>query len=191
MKYEVVITSKNSKTNEDNRAPIGVYYKNNKILVAHLYEGSHTYENLKNEDYFIINICSPYLIAESVLNDEGNYGHLEYNDCLIPYLKDSYKIYLAKINNRKIIESKNDYGNSKLMIVESTIILEKDLKYPPFKPYNRAVGLIVEMAVLYSRLNIVNDEKRKKIKEEMENYFKIIKKVGSEKYINLGKKFLE
>ena len=194
MKFEVVITS-----GKNNRAPIGVFIKdtkkdkidNNKEIILHLYEGSHTYDNLKNEDYFIINICSPYLIAESVLDDNGNYEYFDYNNHSIPYLKDSYKICLAKINDRKIIESKNEYGSSKLMIVEGTIISEKELKSPSFEPYNRAEGLIVEMAVLYSRLNIVDDEKRKKNKEEMENYFKTIKKVGSKKYIELGKKFLE
>ncbi|AEH07031.1 DUF447 domain-containing protein [Methanothermococcus okinawensis] len=191
MKCEVVITSKNNKDNSNNRAPIGIFIKGNKEIVMHLYEGSHTYNNLKDEDYFIINICSPYLIAKSVLDDNGNYGYLEYNNCSIPYLKESYKIYLAKITNRKIIESKNEYGSSKIMIVRSSVVLDKDINILPIKPYNRAEGLIVEMAILYSRLNIVNDEKRKNIKDEMEHYFKTIKKVGTKRYIELGKKFLE
>jgi len=58
-------------------------------------------------------------------------------------------------------------------------------------PYNRADGLIVEIAVLYSRLNIVPNNKRKEIIEEMKKYFKTIKKVGSKKHIELGEKFLK
>ncbi len=199
MKFEVVITS--GKEKKENQAPIGVYFKNkdkkNNIMdeknniIIHLYEGSHTYDNLKKEDFFIINICSPYLIAKAVLDDNGNYEYLMYKNSTIPYLKDSYKILLIKINNRKIIETKNEYGNSTLMIVEGNIILEKDLKPVKPSPYNRADGLIVEMAVLYSRLNIVSNNKRKELMEEMKKYFKTIKKVGSKKYVELGEKFLK
>ena len=190
MKFEVVITS--GKENKENQAPIGIYIRedtNNVIL--HLYEGSHTYNNLKKEDFFIINICSPYLIAKAVLDDNGNYSYLTYKNTTIPYLKESYKILLIKIDNRKIIETRNEYGGSTLMIVEGDIILEKDLNPMKTSPYNRADGLIVEIAVLYSRLNIVPNNKRKELMEEMKKYFKTIKKVGSKKHIALGEKFLK
>ena len=190
MKFEVVITS--GKEKNENQAPIGIYIKEDKNnVILHLYEGSHTYNNLKKEDFFIINICSPYLIAKAVLDDNGNYGYLTYKNITIPYLKESYKILLIKINNRKILKTKNEYGNSTLMIVEGNIILEKDLNPIETSPYNRADGLIVEIAVLYSRLNIVPNNKRKELMEEMKKYFKTIKKVGSKKHIELGEKFLK
>jgi hypothetical protein len=190
MKFEVVITS--GKEKNENQAPIGIYIKEDKNnVILHLYEGSHTYNNLKKEDFFIINICSPYLIAKAVLDDNGNYGYLTYKNTTIPYLKESYKILLIKINNRKILKTKNEYGNSTLMIVEGNIILEKDLNPIETSPYNRADGLIVEIAVLYSRLNIVPNNKRKELMEEMKKYFKTIKKVGSKKHIELGEKFLK
>lgn len=190
MKFEVVITS--GKENEENQAPIGVYFKNNgKNIILHLYEGSHTYNNLREKDFFIVNICSPYLIAKSVLDDNGDYEYLTYKNNTIPYLKYAYRILLINTLHRKTTETKNEYGNSTLMIVEGNIILEKELNPVKLSPYNRADGLIVEMAVLYSRLNIVNDNVRKEIMEEMKKYFKTIKKVGSKKHIELGKKFLK
>ncbi|ABR56450.1 protein of unknown function DUF447 [Methanococcus aeolicus Nankai-3] len=189
MKYEVVITSKNSKTNENNGAPIGVYYKNDKTVVAHLYEGSHTYENLKNNDYFVINITAPYEIAKFVLDDgiKEDYGHIKG----APYLLNSHKIQLVKIENYKITKLNDKYGDSHLMIINGNIELEKELNPPKIGPYNRANGLIVEMAVLYSRLNIVDNETKLKLKNEMNYYFKTIKKVGSEKHIELAEKMLK
>ena len=218
MKYEVVITSKNSKTNENNGAPIGIYYKNSKTIIAHLYEGSHTYENLKNNDYFVINITAPYDIAKFVLCDgnKEDYGHIKG----APYLLNSHKIQLVKIENRKIIKLNDEFGSSQLMIINGNIELEKELNPPKIypiiskgnyrieakllypnqrfvnflteiEPYNRANGLIVEMAVLYSRLNIVDNETKLKLKNEMNYYFKTIKKVGSKKYIELAEKMLK
>ncbi len=192
MKSEVVITS--GKENKENQAPIGVYFKNNdKNIILHLYEGSHTYNNLREEDFFIVNICSPYLIAKAVLDDKGDYGYLTYKNITIPYLKDAYRILLINTLNRKTTGIKNEYGNSTLMTVEGSVILEKELNPMKIKPYNRADGLIVEMAVLYSRLNIVDGSSviKKEIMEEMKKYFKTIKKVGSKKHIELGKKFLK
>ncbi|MDK2790069.1 MAG: uncharacterized protein PWP15_576 [Methanothermococcus sp.] len=202
MKFEIVVTS-----GKGNRAPIGAFMSDNKITL-HLYEGSHTYQNLKEDDFYILNICEPYLVAESVLDDNGNYEYLEYDDnnnndngnnndnknvskrfC---YLKDSYKIILVRINNRKFIETKNEYGSSKMMIVDGTPVFEKVLKHDnELKPYNRADGLIVEMAVLYSRLNLVSDDTREEMKKEMEKYLRNIKKVGSKKHIELGKRFMD
>lgn len=216
MKYEVVITSPkiNNNGNSDiynnpnnicniynnrkehdkyNRAPIGVYFKNkgdNLLIRAHLYEGSHTYNILKKEDYFVINICSPYIIAQSVYDDNGNYKLIQYNNHILPYLSEAYRIYIVKIIDRKIIESKNEYGHSDIMIIEGISLLKKDIREPLIIPYNRADGLIVEMAVLYSRLNIVDSSQKDKIKREMEHYFKIIKKVGDKNHIKLGKKLL-
>lgn len=38
---EVVVTTR--KNNRDNKAPIGVYFKDKKVIM-HLFSGSHTYE---------------------------------------------------------------------------------------------------------------------------------------------------
>ena len=178
MKYEVVITSGKS-----NQAPIGAFLKED-LVTLHLYEGSHTFENLQKEDFYSLNTCSPYLIAKSVLDDSGDYEYLEKNGKKIPYLKDSFKIELIGIENRKIVETKNEFGSSKLMIVEGKPIFEKMLNCNT-TPYNRADGAIVEMAVLYSRKNMISKEK---MKEEMDRLMKIIKKVGDTNYIELAKK---
>ncbi|WP_459201870.1 DUF447 domain-containing protein [Methanococcus sp. CF] len=178
MKYEVVITSGNS-----NQAPIGAFFKGDSVTL-HMYEGSHTFENLQKEDFYILNICSPYLIAKSVLDDLGDYEYLDKDEIKIPYLKESYKIELIEIKSRKIVETKNEFGSSKLMIVEGKPIFEKILKCNT-TPYNRAEGALLELAVLYSRKGMISKEK---MNEEMDRLIKIIKKVGSKNHIELAKK---
>jgi hypothetical protein len=188
MIHEVVITS-----GKKNKAPIGAYFKEKEVIL-HLFEGSHTYQNLKNDDYFVVNVCHPIDIAEAVLGDEDDYGYLDWNGKELPYLKDAYKIFVVKINKRKFITKKDNFGESKLMIVEGEIVFEKELNNIII-PYNRADGLLVEMAVIYSRLNnekiIMKNEDKGAMKKDMEKYFKIIKKVGSKKHIDLAKRFME
>ncbi|MBA2846128.1 DUF447 domain-containing protein [Methanococcus maripaludis] len=178
MKYEVVITSGNS-----NQAPIGAFFKGD-FVTLHLYGGSHTFENLQKDGFYILNTCSPYLIAKSVLDDAGDYEYLDKNGIKIPYLKDSYKIELIEIKSRKIVETKNEFGSSKLMIVEGKPIFEKILNCNT-SAYNRADGAVVEMAVLYSRKNMISKEE---MNDEITRLMKIIKKVGSKNHIELAKK---
>ena len=193
MKNEVIITS-NSKNNSNknknkfNSAPIGVYYKENKEILIYIYSNSHTYDNLKENNYFIINITNNYNLAKYVIDDgkKEDYSYLN----SIPYLKDSYKIQLVKIKNRKITNINDNIGENNIMIITGIIELEKIINNKPLEPYNRSEGLIVEMAVLYSRLNIVNNETKIKIKNEMEHYYKTIKKVGNKKYIKLAERLL-
>ncbi|EHP86445.1 DUF447 domain-containing protein [Methanotorris formicicus] len=187
MIHEVVITS-----GKKNKAPIGIYLKEKKIII-HLFEGSHTYQNLMDDDYFVANICHPIEIAEAVLTDEDDYGYLNFDGKDLSYLKNAYKIFVAKVNKRKFITKRDNFGESKLMIVEGEIVFEKELKNTII-PYNRADGLLVEMAVIYSRLNnekiVMKNEDREAMKKDMEKYFKIIKKVGSKRHVDLAKRFM-
>ncbi|HIP84240.1 MAG TPA: DUF447 family protein [Methanothermococcus okinawensis] len=188
MRYEVVISC--ALDGGYNRAPIGVHFRDRDVNL-YLYEGSHTYQILKREDYFVVNVTSPYLIAQSVYDDEGNYSTIEYNSTILPYISEAYKIYVVKIVKRRFKDLRDEYGDTQLMGIQGRILLERDINNPPLTPYSRADGLIVEMAVLYSRLAIVKGEKREEIVRRMKEYFEIIKKVGDKRYIQLGERFLE
>lgn len=155
---EVVVTTR--KNNRDNKAPIGVYFKDKKVIM-HLFSGSHTYENLLTEDYFSVNVVPPIEIAKAVLDDEDDY--LYYND--IPYLKSSYYAIFYKVIERKFVDREDKFGKNRLMILEGEEIKRIYLNNIP-KPYNRADGLLVEIAVIYSRLankNIkINEDDKKR-----------------------------
>ena len=182
----VVATRKNSK---DNKAPIGVYFKDKKVIM-HLFYGSHTYENLLTEDYFSVNVVPPIEIAKAVLDDSGEYLYYEG----IPYLKSSYYVIFYKVVKREFIDREDKFGKNRLMIIEGEEIGKIHLNNTP-KPYNRADGLIVEMAVIYSRLsnknlNIDEDDKKEMIKD-IKKYFSIIKKVGSREHKQLAETILK
>ncbi|MBP2200775.1 hypothetical protein J3E07_000173 [Methanococcus voltae] len=191
MKYEYVLTSSLL-----NRAPIGAKTSDFKNYIINLFEGSHTYEMLKNEDIIILNVCSPLIIAESVIDDVGNYEKLEYNGKTYYYIKEAEKIDIVKVKNRKFSSFKNEYGNSCIMNLECEKIDEKIIdtnkKYQnELKPFNRADGLLVEIAVLYSRINLVSETEKIKMMEKIKEYANIIKKVGSKEHMIVLNKFKE
>ncbi|XRO75932.1 DUF447 domain-containing protein [Methanocaldococcus sp. 28A] len=181
----VVATRRNDK---DNKAPIGVYFKDKKVIM-HLFSGSHTYENLLTEDYFSVNVVPPIEITKAVLDDNDEY--LYYNN--IPYLKNSYYVILYKVIKREFVDREDKFGKNKLMILEGEEIDRIYLNNIP-QPYNRADGLLVEMAVIYSRLinkSIKIDENEKKnMLEDMKKYFSIIKKVGNKEHKQLAETML-
>jgi len=188
MRYEVVITC--ALDGRYNRAPIGVHFRGRDVNL-HLYQGSHTYEILEREDYFVVNVASPYLIAQSVYDDSGNYSTIEYRGITLPYLSEAYRIYVVKVSKRRFVDLRDGYGDTKLMGIQGRILLERDVGNPPLRPYSRADGLIVEMAVLYSRLGVARGKKREEMIRKMREYFEIIEKVGDKRYIQLGERFLE
>ncbi len=144
MIYEVVVCTNGKRPN---KAPIGIYLKDNKDnnVRLHLFFGSHTYDNLLKENYFSVNVVEPLKIAEAVITDEDNYKFFKN----IPYIEGYYTIFY-KVVRRKIITKKDDIGETKLMIIEGEKIHKIDFN-KDIKPYCRADGLIVEMAILYSR----------------------------------------
>jgi hypothetical protein len=175
-------------TRKDNKAPIGVYFKDKKVIM-HLFYGSHTYENLSTDDYFSVNVVPPIEIAKAVLDDEDDYLYYEG----IPYLKSSYYVIFYKVVKREFVDREDKFGKNRLMIIEGEELKRIYLNNNP-KPYNRADGLIVEIAVIYSRLsnkNIDIDENSKKeMIKDIKKYFSIIKKVGSREHKQLAETML-
>ncbi|MCS3900658.1 DUF447 domain-containing protein [Methanococcus voltae] len=188
MKFEYVLTSSLL-----NRAPIGAKTSDFENFIINLFEGSHTYEMLKNEDIIILNVCNPLIIAESVINDFGNYEKLEYCGKTYYYVKEAEKIVIIKVKNRKVINFKNEYGNSNIMNLECEKITEKIIKSnnKEYLPFNRADGLLVEIAVLYSRIKLVSKDEKVDMIDKIKEYGDIIKKVGSKEHILILNKFKE
>ncbi|WP_048196936.1 DUF447 domain-containing protein [Methanocaldococcus vulcanius] len=185
---EVIITTKKGKRN--NKAPIGVYFKDrDKEVVMHLFYGSHTFENMTKEDYFAVNITPPLEIAKAVLDDEDEYDLFKE----IPYLKKAQCVKFYRIINRQLITKKDEFGENKLMIIKGEKIGEKILSRDIYI-YNRADGLLVETAILYSRLTSkhINMDKNKKNEmiKEICKYFQIIKKVGNKEHKNVAMKII-
>ncbi|ENN95703.1 hypothetical protein J422_06441 [Methanocaldococcus villosus KIN24-T80] len=179
MIYEAVVCTKN------NKAPIGVSFKDN-YAILRLFYGSHTYNNLLKENYFSVNIVDPIELVKALITDEDDYKY--YKD--IPYIDRAYLSIFYKVTERKFLVKRDIYGESKLMIIKGKeigrICLNKKIK-----PYCRADGLLVEMAIIYSRLNHIKDDKKEEFKKDMEKYYGVIKKVGSEEHKKLAKILIE
>ena len=167
-KYETIYTTMNG-DGEMDAAPIGLKCVDDYAVLARIFEGSKTLENIKETGIFVVNITSdPSVFARSL------YGNLEpdefFKDDYIAYMKnaDAYFIALVKSIEDKEIGKDHVNDGAKFSIVNAEsikIIINK----PGTKALNRGIFAFLESLVDYSRIDIIDDEKKdeyiKKFKE--------------------------
>lgn len=167
-KYETIYTTMN-KAGEMDAAPIGLKCVDDYAVLARIFEGSKTLENIKETGIFVVNITSdPSVFARSL------YGNLEPEEFVkdddIVYMKnaDAYFIALVKSIEDKEIGKDHVNDGAKFSIVNAEsikIIINK----PGTKALNRGIFAFLESLVDYSRIDIIDDEKKdeyiKKFKE--------------------------
>ena len=158
-KYETIYTTMN-KEGEANAAPIGLKCVDDYAVLARIFEGSKTLENIKETGIFVVNITSdPSVFARSL------YGNLEKEEFVrdddIVYLKnaDAYFIALVKSIEDKEIGKDHVNDGAKFSIINAEsikIIINK----PGTKALNRGIFAFLESLVDYSRIEIIDGEKR-------------------------------
>ena len=158
-KYETIYTTMNKKGEMD-AAPIGLKCVDDYAVLARIFEGSKTLENIKETGIFVVNITSdPSVFARSL------YGNLEPEEFVkdddIVYMKnaDAYFIALVKSIEDKEIGKDHVNDGAKFSIVNAEsikIIINK----PGTKALNRGIFAFLESLVDYSRIDIINDEKK-------------------------------
>lgn len=167
-KYETIYTTMNG-DGEMDAAPIGLKCVDDYAVLARIFEGSKTLENIKETGIFVVNITSdPSVFARSL------YGNLEPDEFVkdddIVYMKnaDAYFIALVKSIEDKEIGKDHVNDGAKFSIVNAEsikIIINK----PGTKALNRGIFAFLESLVDYSRIDIIDDEKKdeyiKKFKE--------------------------
>ena len=166
-KYETIYTTMN-KSGEMNAAPIGLKCVDDYAVLARIFEGSKTLENIKETGIFVVNITSdPSVFARSL------YGNLEEEEFVkdddIVYLKnaDAYFIALVKSIEDKEIGKDHVNDGAKFSIINAEsikIIINK----PGTKALNRGIFAFLESLVDFSRIDIIDDDK----KEQYINRFK-------------------
>lgn len=167
-KYETIYTTMN-KAGEMDAAPIGLKCVDDYAVLGRIFEGSKTLENIKETGIFVVNITSdPSVFARSL------YGNLEPKEFVkdddIVYMKnaDAYFIALVKsIENKEIGKDHvNDGAKFSIVNAESIKII---INKPGTKALNRGIFAFLESLVDYSRIDIIDDEKKdeyiKKFKE--------------------------
>ncbi len=167
-KYETIYTTMN-KAGEMDAAPIGLKCVDDYAVLARIFEGSKTLENIRETGIFVVNISNdPSVFARSL------YGNLEENEFVkdddIVYMKnaDAYFIALVKSIEDKEIGKDHVNDGAKFSIVNAEsikIIINK----PGTKALNRGIFAFLESLVDYSRIDIIDDDKKdeyiKKFKE--------------------------
>ena len=176
-RYEAIYTTMN-KNGEMNAAPIGVKCINDYDVAARLFEGSRTLSNIKETNLFVVNITdNPKIYADALY---GNLENLEFvRDDDIAYLKnvDAYFICLVKSINE--VEAQKDYVNEG---AKSFIVTAENIKIvinkQGAKALNRGLFSFLESLVDYTRVDVIDDEKKEEYKKRFLENERIIERVA-------------
>ena len=167
-KYETIYTTMNKKGEMD-AAPIGLKCVDDYAVLARIFEGSKTLENIKETGIFVVNITSdPSVFARSL------YGNLEEDEFVrdddIVYMKNADAHFIALVKSIEDSEIGKDHVNdgAKFSIINAECI-KIIINTPGTKALNRGIFAFLESLVDYSRIDIIDDEKKdeyiKKFKE--------------------------
>ena len=167
-KYETIYTTMN-KAGEMDAAPIGLKCVDDYAVLARIFEGSKTLENIRETGIFVVNITSdPSVFARSL------YGNLEEDEFVrdddLVYMKNADAYFIALVKSIEDKEIGKDHVNDGAMF---SIINAESIKIiinkPGTKALNRGIFAFLESLVDYSRIDIIDDEKKdeyiKKFKE--------------------------
>ena len=158
-KYETIYTTMNKKGEMD-AAPIGLKCVDDYAVLARIFEGSKTLENIKETGIFVVNITSdPSVFARSL------YGNLEEDEFVrdddIVYMKNADAYFIALVKSIEDSEIGKDHVNdgAKFSIINAECI-KIIINTPGTKALNRGIFAFLESLVDYSRIDIIDDEKK-------------------------------
>ncbi|MBY8988116.1 MAG: DUF447 family protein [Candidatus Lokiarchaeota archaeon] len=209
--YEILATtfSKDNNLMVPNTACMGVRLVDKNLIKIWPYPNTTTYKNIESGKFLILNfIDDVYLYALASLKGSDisksvgplsekyyNYYTLsvkdEYKDFTksitstdsirLPYLKQAWAIIICIATNKNQILRKDDFGKSKVMEINLSVISYEKFK-ESFKLYNRAENLTLETIVLVTKLNIATEKKDKTligtIKRKIEENLSEIQRFG-------------
>ena len=174
--YETIISTVDSDNNM-NAAPIGILCRGKDKVMCRIFKGSHTLENIISQKEFTVNITqNPELFTWSLLNnlemtDFNEDKSIKNVDC---YFKCEVTSIKEAVKQSDPIKNKGEANVIKADVVELTI-------NNPTKIYNRAFSYVIESLANFSRIDIVDNEKRKYYLDSFKEAYRVVKKVGSKK----------
>lgn len=188
MLYETIITTINpDKT--PNAAPMGVICKDKDEIMLYLHEGSSTIKNIKNNREFVVNILkNPLVFVDSTLGNLSEEYFLEFNDNCAVRNADAY--FLAKVNNLKDIERKDQFGIDKSFAIKASVE-EMMVNNECVEPLNRAIYGVIEALVYLTRKDMVSGETEKLYNLRMKEISRIVNKVGAKEHTKAIKKVMD
>jgi hypothetical protein len=178
--YETLVTTLNP-GNQPNAAAVGVRRVDGKLRLK-VFEGSNTFENLRNVDTFGINILETDqydLAIKAALKGWGDAepefesSKYEY-DNNIPFLKAAKSWIVCNIETSSIQELTDEYGKTQVMEIVAEVqdlILREKIE----TPLTRSPDLpILEAAILATRYKVTEGEVRQRIKTQIDDILKEI-----------------
>lgn len=172
--YETIISTSNG-DGTLNAAPIGILCRGKNKVMCRIFKGSHTLENIISNKEFIVNITQdPELFTWSLLDnlqasDFDENKSVKNVDC---YFKCEVTSIKEAVKQSDPIKKKSEANVIKADVVD--LVINK-----PVKVYNRAFSCVIESLANFSRLDIVDDEKRKYYLDSFKESYRVVKKVGS------------
>lgn len=182
--YEVIITTIDN-NGKSNAAPFGLRVLDGNEVFLRIFEGGITIKNIKEKEEFIVNVTTDPLmftlattntIPDEYLTRISN--KTATNDELV-YLTDADAYFICEVKNLKEALREDEIKSSDVNYIKSEVI-ELNIKNKCVKPMNRAIHVLIEALVNYSRINIVDEDTQKYFLERFLESERIIKRVGNE-----------
>lgn len=176
-RYEAIYTTM-SKDGEVNAAPIGVKCVNDYDVAARIFDGSKTLENIRKTNLFVVNITdNPQIYADALY---GNMGNLEFvKDDDIAYLRNADAYFICLVKSIEEVKAQKDHVNEG---AKSYIVVAENIKITinkkGAKALNRGLYSFLESLVDYTRVDVVDDEKKQEYKNRFLENERVIQRVA-------------
>ncbi|MBR5504132.1 MAG: DUF447 family protein [Methanobrevibacter sp.] len=176
-RYETIFTTMN-KEGEMDAAPIGLKCIEDYDVAARIFEGSKTLKNIQETGIFVVNITNdPSVYARSL------YGNLEDHEFVkdddIVYLKNADAYFIALVKSIEEMKAERDHVNEG---VKNYIIKAEPLKIiinrQGAKALNRGLYAFLESLVDYTRVDIIDDEKKEEYKKRFIENERVVERVA-------------
>lgn len=153
--YETIITTISLK-GKRNAAPIGVICTGKDSVICRIFKGSTTLKNIISQKEFTVNITeNPQLFTLSTIDNLPENYFDENNSIknIESYFKCEVTDLIEAVKRSDPIKS-----NSKAIVIKAkvtSLVINKNIK-----AINRAMGLLIETLVNFTRIDMVGDEQK-------------------------------
>lgn len=186
--YETIVTTRNP-DGTPNAAPIGVICKEAQEVVVYLHQGSRTFDNVRCEKRFCVNILrDPMIFVEATIGNLDNAKFQTHGQDFS--IKGAEAFFSVEVTSEKLVQRNDHLGTSTLNVVKARV-QDVNKNQEHVNPLNRAIYGIIEALVYLSRIDIVSEDERKLYLEKLSETSRVVNKVGSEDHKKAMKKILE
>lgn len=177
--YETIITTISS-NGKKNAAPIGVICTGKDSVICRIFKGSTTLENIISQKEFIVNITEnpEFFTLATIDNIPENYFD---KDNSIKNVESYFKCEVTDLIEA-VKRSDPVKSDSEAIVIKAKVtshVINKNIK-----AINRAMGLLIETLVNFTRIDMVDDAQKEYYLGRFREAKRVINKVGSKEEQN-------